>query len=331
MSQYFSPKSVEYFSSGSTLLDCVLGGGWPVGRVVNLVGDRSSGKSLLAIEACVNMLIQHPEANLYYIDAEHAFDESYITSLGIPVDRFKFINAFTLEDVINKLEEKIINANPKHYGIIVIDSYDSLSDEKELERLPEEGSYKTDKVRLLGEYFRKYVGPCEQRNITTFVINQVRDKIGARFPIKIKTGGHTLDHNSSQIVWLEEREKLTKTVNGVERPYALLVRAKCTKNKVGMPYRECEMDLTLAFGIDEPITNIRWLASIGKPYKGIDKGGIKNFAKKMQDMADEEYNKVREETAALVKQEWAITEEGFKPKRTKYNMITSGATNETKE
>lgn len=320
---YFEPTNVEFTSSGAQILDCILGGGWAVGRVINVIGDKSVGKSIVAIEACVNLLLKYPDAYIWYVDSEAAFDESYILSLGIPVDKFKFIPAETMEDVHNMLDDKIANANPKNHGMIIIDSYDALSDEKEKERLIEEGSYKTDKVRMLGEFFRRNVSRLEKKNITTIVINQVRDVLTSRFPMKTKTGGNTLNHNASQIVWLSELGKTEKTVNGVKRVIGLSVKAKVTKNKVGMPFRDCEFDLLLGYGMDDLSSNLKWLLSAGKPFNLSDKNLnstalITNFVKKCMEGPHDEFMKIRTEVAAKVKTEWDIIEEGFRPPTKKY-------------
>lgn len=282
-----------------------------------------SHNTLLAIEASVNLLMAYPDAYIWYVDAEAAFDESYVTGLGIPVEKFKFIPAETMEDVHNMLDEKITNANSKNHGMIIIDSYDALSDEKEKERGIEEGSYRTDKVRMLGEFFRRNVTRLEKKNITTIVVNQVRDVLTSRFPMKTKTGGNTLNHNASQIVWLSEVSKNEKTVNGIKRISGLTVKAKCTKNKVGMPFRECQFDILLGYGVDDLTSNLHWLKEINKPYIHAEKvlntdAIITNFVKKVMSEDYNDFLKIRTDVATKVKTEWDIIEEGFRPLAKKY-------------
>lgn len=282
-----------------------------------------SHNTLLAIEACVNLLLKYPDAYIWYVDSEAAFDESYVTGLGIPVEKFKFIPAETMEDVHNMLDDKIANANSKNHGIIVIDSYDALSDEKEKERLIEDGSYKTDKIKMLGEFFRRNVTRLEKKNITTMVINQVRDVLNSRFHMKTKTGGNTLNHNANQIVWLSEIGKTEKTVNGVKRVTGLNVKAKVTKNKVGMPFRECTFDVLLGYGVDDLGSNLKWLNEVKKPFTYGDKVYnsdllITNFVKKCMESPHDEFMKIRIEVAAKVKTEWDSIEEGFRPPTKKY-------------
>src|SRR5262245_13229029 len=91
---YFPPSSqassLEFISSGCTVLDCVLGGGWPLGRISNIVGDRSTSKTGLVMEACSNFAIKYPKGRILYREAEAAFDVNYAASMGMPVDRVEF-------------------------------------------------------------------------------------------------------------------------------------------------------------------------------------------------------------------------------------------------
>jgi RecA/RadA recombinase len=87
---YFPPERRSFIPTGCTLLDCVLGGGWVLGRVSNIVGDKSTGKTLLAIEACANFARTYPDGKIYYREAESAFDEGYARRLGLPADRVDF-------------------------------------------------------------------------------------------------------------------------------------------------------------------------------------------------------------------------------------------------
>src|SRR5215813_4004785 len=90
---YFSRRSnsIEFIPSGAAVLDCTLGGGWPLSRISNIVGDESTGKTLMAIEACANFAQMYEKVNIYYRESESAFDEPYAEALGMPVDRVQFI------------------------------------------------------------------------------------------------------------------------------------------------------------------------------------------------------------------------------------------------
>src|SRR5258708_2973906 len=88
---YFLPESrLEFVSSGCTILDCVLGNGYPIGRIVNIVGDRSTAKTLLATEAVINFLRQYPNGAAFYRETEATYDINYAKTMGMPIDRVEF-------------------------------------------------------------------------------------------------------------------------------------------------------------------------------------------------------------------------------------------------
>src|SRR5258708_1816883 len=104
---YFAAPAaaVDFIASGCKLLDCVIGGGWPLGRIVNIVGDRSTGKTLLAMEAMANFLTRYPKGKAYYRETEAAFDKEYAMALGIPMDRVDMEETpDTVEAVFEDLE-----------------------------------------------------------------------------------------------------------------------------------------------------------------------------------------------------------------------------------
>ena len=149
---YFSApsKSLQFISSGCKLLDCVLGGGWVLGRIANIVGDRSSGKTLLAIEACANFARQYSKGNIYYREAEAAFDVRYAETLGLPTDRVDFSDSFhTVEDMFEDLT-KVLESESKA-GLYIVDSLDALSDRSELKRDMDKGSYGAEKAKQMSE------------------------------------------------------------------------------------------------------------------------------------------------------------------------------------
>ena len=120
--------SLSFINSGATLLDCVLGGGWPLGRVVNVVGDKATGKTLVAIEACANFSQQYANGKIWYDEIESAFDKSYAAALGMPLDRVKFIEGHeSVEDLFEKLD-RLLEAKEKKGdtspGLFIVDSLD---------------------------------------------------------------------------------------------------------------------------------------------------------------------------------------------------------------
>ena len=242
------PPVRELFPSGSTLLDLVNGGGWPVGRIVHGAGASSAGKTqVFATEAMVNFDRTFPGSPITYVDAENAYDAEYAVRLGLP-SRIKPRNAEDLAGEINTIEafaadvEKFCEVIPKDgHGLYVLDSFDALSDESERERTLSDATYGGDKAKLYGAFCRKNSGLIAKKNVTLMVISQVRDNMGAGpfAPKERIAGGRALKFYASVQVWLHHTKRLARTVRGIEREIGVLVRAKCEKNKISAPFREC--------------------------------------------------------------------------------------------
>jgi len=176
---FLSPsKGLEFIKTGCTLLDLVIGGGLPEGRIINIVGDKSSGKTLLAIEAVTNFANKHSKGRIWYREAEAAFDESYAEALGMPISRVKFLaqdGAFeTVEDFDADLQKQadwcLRNKRP---GLYILDSLDALSDRKELARDADKSSYGTDKAKQMSQMFRKKIRLLRRARMTVIIISQV--------------------------------------------------------------------------------------------------------------------------------------------------------------
>jgi len=305
-------KDLQFVSTGCAVLNCVLGGGYPLGRVVNIVGDKSTGKTNLAIEALANFVREYPEGIPYYIEAEAAFDIDYAEVLGMPIDKVKFMDDV---DTVELLFERLIQIITEHGdngtpAFVVVDSLDALSDKSEMEREIDKGTYGVEKARKMSELFRRLVKKIEKTNVCLFVINQIRDKIGVMFGEKhSRSGGKALDFYASQILWLSEVKKITKTIKGIDRPIGIIVKAKCKKNKVGLPFRECQFPIIFGYGIDDITANLEFLKGVKGALEelNITDDDLKNITKELEVKIAEHVVKV-----------WNETEEGFLPKRRKY-------------
>src|SRR5262245_41010125 len=159
---YFSaPKQRGFISSGCKLLDMVLGGGWAEGRIANIIGDHSTGKTLLCIEAAANFINKYPKGKVYYREVEAAFDIDYARALGMPVDRVDFSHQRkevidTVEDVFEDMEQ-ILAKHAKQPALYILDSLDALSDREEAKRDIDKGTFGANKAKKLGELFRRLV------------------------------------------------------------------------------------------------------------------------------------------------------------------------------
>lgn len=322
---------LEFISTGCAVLDQVLGGGYVLGRMTNLIGDKSSGKTLLAIEAIANFHRTHPDGVMRYLEAESAFDQDYARALGMPVDQVEWakpVNAKTgdsdrtvewmFDDIRDML--KRLKGRP---GIYVVDSLDALSDRAELARDISDGSFGAQKAKKLGEMFRRLVGEMEESRLLLIIISQIRDKINAMFGEKYtRSGGHAMDFYATHCLWLSQIETLKRTVAKIERPVGLGIRAKCKKNKVGLPLRECDFPLLFGYGIDDITANVEWLIEAGREDVLADvdmsKAGYKIRIHALRNKGGDEMAAVRRTLTDIVCREWAAVETTFLPKAQKY-------------
>jgi protein RecA len=313
-------KKYKFVSSGCSKLDCDLGGGWALGRIVNVVGDKSTSKTGLGMEAVANFLRTYPKGAAAYRDIEAAFDDDYARAMGIPVDEIDFGVPITTVEEFSKDFDTFLNLNEKlrdgHPGIYVLDSLDALSDSAEMARDLGDATYGTAKAKLMSEFFRTTARLIEQTQVLLLVISQVRDNIGAMMGEKHKrSGGRSLDFYASQILWLARVRTLKRTINKVERPYGIMIRGQVKKNKVGLPFRECEFPYIFGYGIDDIITSIAYLKEVGQ---GTLIGDEKVYLKKITGMNDAEYHAEAARLAGVVREVWAEVETTFLPTRRKY-------------
>lgn len=295
---YFSsPKdNIQFIPSGCTVLDCVLGGGWALGRIANIVGDKATGKSLLCIEAIANFFRSYPDGQCWYNEAEAAFDVEYAEALGIPFDRVDYVeDCDTVEAFYRHLTENALKGKvPKLY---ILDSLDSLSDQAEKERGIDEATYGGTKAKQMSQLFRRITQDIKTSNTCLMVVSQTRDNIGVTFGEKhTRSGGRAMDFYASQILWLANTGSIKRTVNKVDRVTGVKIRAKCKKNKIGLPFRECDFQLLFGYGIDDEHASREFLKAAGKPLVGID----------------------GERLSKAVVDEWYRIENTFLPKKKKY-------------
>lgn len=312
----------KFVSTGCSLLDCALGGGYVCGRITNIVGDRSTAKTALATEALINFKRTYPQGSAAYRDTEAAFDQEYAAAMGLDVDNVDFGDddepVTTVEGFARDLTTFLREAKKNHPCIYVLDSLDALSDEAEMKRDFGEATYGANKAKMLSEMFRKITSDLGRKDCLLIVISQVRDNIGAMFGEKHKrSGGRALDFYASQIIWLAHLKALKRTINKVERPYGIKVKAKIKKNKVGLPLRECEFDFIFGFGVDDVAAAASWLEEVGRA-KDADISNLKEYLKEVDGFTAEKYEHERTELSLVVKKVWAEIETSFLPKRRKY-------------
>jgi len=252
---------IEAVSTGSIGLDIALGiGGLPRGRVVEIYGPESSGKTTLCLHVVANA--QRAGGTAAFIDAEHALDTEYATKLGVDVEKLLVSQPDTGEQALEICE---ILVRSGAVDIIVIDSVAALVPKAEIEGEMGE-SHMGLQARLMSQALRKLTGAIARSKVSLVFINQLREKIGVMFGNpETTTGGKALKFYAS--VRLDIRR--IGPVKEKEEVVGSHVRVKVVKNKVAPPFKQAEFDIMYAEGI----SHSSLLVDIGSENGIIDKSG----------------------------------------------------------
>ncbi|MBO4272478.1 recombinase RecA [Microbispora triticiradicis] len=289
---------IEVIPTGAIALDVALGiGGFPRGRIVEVYGPESSGKTTVALHAVANA--QRGGGIAAFIDAEHALDPEYAKKLGVDVDALLVSQPDTGEQAL-EIADMLIRSGA--VDIIVIDSVAALVPKAEIEG--EMGdSHVGLQARLMSQALRKIAGALNQTRTTAIFINQLREKIGVMFGSpETTTGGKALKFYAS--VRLDVRR--IETLKDGTEPVGNRTRVKVVKNKMAPPFRQADFDILYGMGISREGGLIdmgvehgfvrkagAWYTYEGDQL-GQGKENARNFLKNNPDIANEIEKKIKE-------------------------------------
>ncbi len=297
-------EEVDAISSGSLGLDLALGvGGYPRGRVIEIYGPESSGKTTLTLHAIAEA--QKAGGIAAFIDAEHAFDKFYAENLGVDIDNLIISQPDHGEQAL-EITENLIRSGA--VDIVVIDSVAALTPKSEIEG--EMGDSKMGlHARLMSQALRKLTGTISKTNCTVIFINQLREKIGVMFGNpETTTGGNALKFYASVRLDIRRRTQIKEG----DRVIGNSTKVKVVKNKVAPPFQIAEFDIMYGEGISKvgEILDIgvelgivkksgSWF-SYGETKLGQGRDAVKGLIKDNLELAEELEEKIK---AAIENQE----------------------------
>ncbi len=295
--------NVDVVSTGSLSLDLALGiGGVPRGRIIEIYGPESSGKTTLALHIVASA--QKEGGIAAYIDAEHALEPAYARALGVDIENMLISQPDTGEDALS-ITETLVRSGA--IDVVVIDSVAALVPRSEIEG--EMGDSSVGVVaRLMSQALRKLAGVISKTNCIVIFINQLREKIGVMYGNPETTpGGRALKYFSS--VRIDVRR--TETLKNAGEMIGNRTRAKVVKNKVAPPFKEAEFDIMYGEGISK----IGEIIDLAAKLELIEKGGawftigetriqgrdnVKTYLSEHPEVADELEQKIRDNAYKLM-------------------------------
>jgi len=329
-------ERVEFLSSGSTNFNLALSGignsgGWARARILNIVGDGSSGKTVCALELafwCFKNIKKIKSKNfakikkitIVYNNAEGAMDFPIELMYGEEFEAaVEWVCIKSIEETCRDYAKRMRNLKKGEFLLYIIDSWDAIDsmeahkrfDEAIAENKEEKGSMQVEKQKFASKFFSKISGQMErnEKDATLFIVSQVRVKIGAKFGKKTyRAGGKALDFYTHQVAWIREIEKMAKVKLGEKRVFGIRSAAKVERSKVAKPFREANFNILFDYGIDDISGMVEYVFT-KKQKMTID--GQRKFSDRNAFIKYIEKKGLEDEMVALTEKKWRAVEREF--------------------
>lgn len=266
---------VDWIGSGNSVADLLVSntahGGFAVGRLTEITGLESSGKSLLAGHAIAST--QKKGGLAIYIENETSLFKAFLETLGVDVSKMLYVNLDTVEDIFAAIEDiitKVREKNKNRLVTIVVDSIAAASSKTEMEADYDKAGYNTTKAIVISQAMRKLMPMIAKQRICLICINQLREKVGLTMPGADKyvvPGGKAIGFHATTRLRVATTGKIKMKIGGVDEIVGTTIKVKVVKSKLGPANRECEYEAFYNSGIKDYTNWIDVLLKYGKAEK----------------------------------------------------------------